>query len=74
MEFFSDTRYWLYGRQHNYLCRENTKNEKILVTIPEAVSLTGISRSFLYKRLSDGSIRSVVAGRRRLVNASSTLV
>jgi excisionase family DNA binding protein len=45
--------------------------EKILVTIPEAVSLTGISRSFLYKRLSDGSIRSVVAGRRRLVNVAS---
>lgn len=43
----------------------------ILISIPEAVSRTGIGRSFLYQRLADGSIRSVKAGRRRLVDVAS---
>lgn len=42
-----------------------------LITIPEALSRTGIGRSFLYERLADGSIRSVKAGRRRLVDVAS---
>lgn len=45
--------------------------EKLLATIPEALALTGIGRSFLYERLTDGSIRSVKAGRRRLVDIAS---
>ena len=45
--------------------------EKLLVTIPEALELTGVGRSFLYMRLADGSIRSVKAGRRRLVDVAS---
>lgn len=43
----------------------------LLISIPEALSRTGIGRSFLYERLADGSIRSVKAGRRRLVDAVS---
>jgi excisionase family DNA binding protein len=44
---------------------------KILLTINDALTLTGIGRSYLYDRLADGSIRSVKAGRRRLVDAAS---
>jgi excisionase family DNA binding protein len=43
----------------------------ILISIPDAVSRTGIGRSFLYQRLADGSIRSVKAGRWRLVDVAS---
>lgn len=43
----------------------------ILIGIPEAISRTNIGRSFLYQRLADGSIRSVKAGRRRLVDVAS---
>jgi excisionase family DNA binding protein len=43
----------------------------LLISIPEALARTGIGRSFLYERLADGSIRSVKAGRRRLVDAAS---
>jgi excisionase family DNA binding protein len=45
--------------------------DTLLITIPEALSRTGIGRSFLYERLADGSIRSVKAGRRRLVDVAS---
>ena len=43
----------------------------ILISIPDAVALVGISRSFLYERLAEGAIRSVKAGRRRLVDTAS---
>jgi excisionase family DNA binding protein len=46
-------------------------NNSILCTIPEALSRTGVGRSFLYERLAEGSIRSVKAGRRRLVDVAS---
>jgi excisionase family DNA binding protein len=42
-----------------------------LCSIPSALARTGIGRSFLYMRLADGSIRSVKAGRRRLVDVAS---
>lgn len=45
--------------------------EKLLCTIPEATVLAGVSRSFLYSLLSDGSIRAVKAGRKTLVDVSS---
>ena len=45
--------------------------DTLLISIPEACARTGIGRSFLYERLADGSIRSVKAGRRRLVDAAS---
>lgn len=45
--------------------------QPLLLTIPEACKQTGIGRSFLYERLADKSIRSVKAGKRRLVDAAS---
>lgn len=45
--------------------------DTLLCSIPEALSRTGVGRSFLYERLADGSIRSVKAGRRRLVDVAS---
>lgn len=42
-----------------------------LCSIPDALARTGVGRSFLYMRLADGSIRSVKAGRRRLVDVAS---
>jgi excisionase family DNA binding protein len=43
----------------------------LLCSIPQALALTGIGRSFLYERLADGSIRSVKAGKRPLVDVAS---
>lgn len=40
-------------------------------SIPQALGRVNIGRSFLYERLADGSIRSVKAGRRRLVDVAS---
>jgi excisionase family DNA binding protein len=41
--------------------------DKLLLTIAEAVKVSGCSRSFIYERLAEGSIRSVKAGRKRLI-------
>ena len=46
-------------------------NQPVLLGIVEAASIAGVSRSFLYERLADGSIDSRKAGRRRLVVSSS---
>lgn len=46
-------------------------SESLLISISEACARIGIGRSFLYERLAEGSIRSVKAGRRRLVDAAS---
>ncbi len=43
----------------------------LLISILEACERAGVSRSFMYERLADGSIRSVKAGRRRLVDVAS---
>jgi excisionase family DNA binding protein len=40
-------------------------------TIPQSLTRVSIGRSYLYERLADGSIRSVKAGRRRLVDVAS---
>jgi excisionase family DNA binding protein len=45
--------------------------DTLLISIPEALARTGIGRSFLYQRLAAGEIRSVKAGRRRLVDVES---
>lgn len=45
--------------------------EPLLISIPEACARCGLGRSFLYERLAEGSIRSVKAGRRRLVDVAS---
>jgi excisionase family DNA binding protein len=46
-------------------------NSPVLIGILEAAALAGVSRSFIYERLAEGSIESRKAGRRRLVIASS---
>jgi excisionase family DNA binding protein len=45
--------------------------DELLLTIPEAMKRSGVGRSFIYERLAEGSIRSVKAGRRRLIDAAS---
>lgn len=45
--------------------------DALLISIPEALARTGVGRSFLYQRLADGSVRSVKAGSRRLIDAAS---
>jgi hypothetical protein len=39
----------------------------LAVTIPEAVRLSGISRSELYRRLAAGQVRAVKSGTRTLI-------
>jgi excisionase family DNA binding protein len=46
-------------------------SEALLCSIPEALERVSVGRSFLYERLADGSIRSVKAGKRRLVDVAS---
>ena len=43
------------------------KQDKILLSVPEAARHLGIGRSFLYEMLMHGRIASVRVGRRRLV-------
>jgi excisionase family DNA binding protein len=45
--------------------------DSILVSIPEALKRVSIGRSMLYLLMAEGSIHSVKAGRRRLVDAAS---
>jgi excisionase family DNA binding protein len=40
-------------------------------TVTQATRRVSIGRSFLYLRLADGSIRSVKAGNKRLIDVSS---
>jgi excisionase family DNA binding protein len=41
--------------------------EPITITIQEAIRLSSLGRSFIYDRLSEGSIQSVKAHKRRLI-------
>jgi excisionase family DNA binding protein len=41
--------------------------EPITITIQEAIRLSSLGRSFIYEKLSDGSIESVKASKRRLI-------
>lgn len=43
------------------------QSKPIAVTIPEAVKVTGLSRSRLYEALKDGTITARKAGRRTLI-------
>lgn len=42
--------------------------QRVSFTMDEAVGATGLSRSRLYKAISDGSLRTIKAGRRRMVS------
>ena len=46
-------------------------SDPISVDIPTACRMSGLSRSFLYEVLAAGHVRSVRAGRRRLVLVDS---
>ena len=45
--------------------------ERITVTIPEAVRLTGVSRTAIFRLIRDQSIDSIKVGKRRLVTTAS---
>jgi excisionase family DNA binding protein len=45
--------------------------EELFISIPLAVSRMHVSRSFIYERMARGEIRSVKAGRRRLIEVAS---
>lgn len=46
-------------------------NLPITVDIPTAGRMSGLSRTFMYEAMARGDIRSVKAGRRRLVLVAS---
>jgi hypothetical protein len=46
-------------------------SDPISVDIPTACRMSGLSRSFLYEVLAGGDVRSIKAGRRRLVLVDS---
>ena len=42
-------------------------SERLALRIAEAAAITGLSRSTLYKLMGEGKLRSVKAGKRRLI-------
>jgi excisionase family DNA binding protein len=46
-------------------------NQRITISVDEAMSAIGIGRTMLYKLLTDGSIRSFRAGKKRLIVVAS---
>jgi excisionase family DNA binding protein len=46
---------------------ETTRISPLALTIPEAVRVSGLSRSELYRRLADGKVRAVKSGARTLI-------
>ena len=44
-----------------------SENHKITMTVLEAVSYTGLSRSFLHKIMADGQLKRLKAGKRVLI-------
>jgi excisionase family DNA binding protein len=51
-----------------YASRSNSPlDDKIALRIPEASYVSGLSRSTLYSLINEGKLRSIKAGRRRLI-------
>jgi excisionase family DNA binding protein len=46
---------------------EANRSSPLALTIHEAVRISGLSRSELYRRLSDGKVRAVKSGSRTLI-------
>jgi len=46
---------------------EATRSSPLALTIHEAVRISGLSRSELYRRLSDGKVQAVKSGSRTLI-------
>lgn len=42
-------------------------NDKLLLTLPEVIQLTGYGRTFLMSKLLDGSIPSIKVGKTRRI-------
>ncbi len=49
----------------------NGPGDKLLLSIPEAAALLGVSRSTLYVLIASGAIRTKLVGRRRLIPRSA---
>jgi hypothetical protein len=46
---------------------ETTRTSPLALTIHEAVRVSGLSRSELYRRLADGKVKAVKSGARTLI-------
>ena len=60
----------------SYSTKSNTAlndNESLLVSIAEACNLLRISRSFVWKLIADGKIRTIKIGRRTLIARSELI-
>lgn len=44
---------------------------KITATVDEARAMTGLGKTSLYAAISDGRLKSLTVGRRRLINVES---
>ena len=47
------------------------KNDQLLLRLPEAATVLGLSRSSLYKLVMSGSVRSTLIGRSRRIPAQA---
>ncbi len=45
----------------------NETPEKLLLSIPDFMAVTGLGRTTVYAIIGDGSLESVTVGRRRLI-------
>ncbi len=45
--------------------------ERLTVSIAEAAKITSLNRVTIYRRINDGSLKSIKVGRRRLVDLQS---
>lgn len=48
-----------------------TRDDRLSVSINEAVRLTGVGRTRIYEALGDGTLGSIKLGRRRLIRLAA---
>lgn len=46
-------------------------DQKLSYTVEEAIAATGFTRTRIYQAIGDGSLKSLKAGRRRMVSAKA---
>jgi len=51
----------------NVLISKLTEDPRLVVTVGEAATMLGVSRSFAYKLVSEGELRVIHLGRRKVV-------
>jgi excisionase family DNA binding protein len=49
----------------------STQPNPILVTVPEAIRLTGLGRTKIFELIREAKLKSVTVGRRRLIRFDS---